>query len=195
MGTAAPFILMAASSAVDAYGKEKEGQANAEQAFYQSQVAANNQKIADQNAQYALAQGQQQEAAKREQTAQTISMQRATAAASGLDANTGSSLRTQGDIAGLGALDAATIKNNALRTAYGFKVQGLNFGAEAGMLQNQSKDALADGNLAAFGSIVGGASSISNKWQQYKMNRGPRFGSGDIYMQNPSPFLMTGGGT
>lgn len=167
MGVAA-LLLTAASAGISAYGAIEQGKANSAAASYQAQVAQNNQTIANQNAQFALQQGQQEEAAKRQQTAQTISEQRAITAASGIDPNSGSSKRIQGDTAALGELDAQTIRNNAARTAWGYQNQGMNFGAQASLLQSQSANASAAGELGAFSSIVGGAASVANKWYTYK---------------------------
>lgn len=168
MGLAvAALALTGIGAAASAVGAFEQGQAASESASYQAQVAKNNQAIADQNAQYALEQGQQQNAAKQQQTAQTISDQRAITAASGIDPNRGSSVRVQGDTAALGALDSATILNNAARTAWGYNTQGVDFGAEASLLSSQSSSAAASGDLGAFSSIIGGASSVSNKWLTY----------------------------
>lgn len=169
MGLAvAALALTAVGTAVSAYGAYSQGQAASASANYQAQVAKNNQIVADQNAQFALEQGQQQNAAKQQQTAQTISDQRAFTAASGIDPNRGSSVRIQGDTAALGALDAATITNNAARTAWGFQTQGVDFGAQANLLQSQSSSAAASGELGAFSSIIGGSSSVANKWLTYQ---------------------------
>lgn len=167
---ALPVVALVAtgvSAAVSAYGSIKQGDAQASAANYQAAVAQQNQQLADQNAKVALEQGQQQEAAKREQSAQMISAQRATTAAFGIDPNHGSSARIQGDTAALGELDAATIRNNAARTAYGYTTQGINFGEQASLLQSQASSASAAGALGAFSSIVGGASSVSSKWTQF----------------------------
>lgn len=167
MGTAA-LVLTAIGAASSAYGAYQQGQAESQAASYQAQVARNNQLVAQQNAQMALQTGQQQEAAKREQTAQMIGQQRAIIAGSGIDPNSGSSKRIQGDTAALGALDASTIRNNAERTAYGYQTQGMDYSAQAGLLQSQSSSASSAGELSAFGSIVGGAASVANKWYTYK---------------------------
>ena len=166
MGVAA-LVLTAASAAISAYGAHEQGVAESNAANYQAQVARNNQIVANQNAQMALQTGQQQVAAKQQQTSQMIGEQRAAVAASNIDPNSGSARRIQGDTAGLGALDAATIKNNAARTAYGYQTQGTDFAAQAQLLQSQSSSAASAGNLSAFGSIVGGASSVANKWYTY----------------------------
>lgn len=171
MGPAAlPVIAIAATAVgagVSAYGAMESSAAQSSAADYQAQVALNNQKIADQNAQFALQTGQQEEAAKREQTAQTISQQRAITAASGIDPNHGSMQRIQGDTAALGQLDAQTIRNNAARTAWGYQNQGASFGGQAALLQSQASDASTAGALGAFSSLVGGASSVSSKWTTF----------------------------
>lgn len=170
MGLAAAAVALAGvGTAVSAYGAYAQGQAASASADYQAQVALNNQNIADQNAKVAIEQGQQQTQAKQEQTAQTISQERAITAASGIDPNRGSSVNIQGGTAALGALDAATITNNAARTAWGYQAQGLDFGAQASLLQSQASSAAAGGALGAFSSIIGGSSSVANKWLTYNL--------------------------
>lgn len=169
MGLAAAAVALAGvGTAVSAYSAFAQGAASSANADYQAQVAKNNQTIADQNAKVALEQGQEQEQAKREQTAQTISQERAITASSGIDPNRGSSVRIQGSTAALGELDAQTIRNNAARTSWGYQAQGLNFGAEANLLESQASNAAASGAVGAFSSIIGGASSVANKWITYK---------------------------
>lgn len=163
IGTAA-LATAGVGAGLSAYGTYEQGQAESQAAAYQAQVAQNNQLIANQNAQYALEQGQQQVAAKQQQTAQLIGTQRAAVASSGIDPNSGSAVRLQSDSAGLGALDASQISNNAARTAYGYQTQGMDFAAQASLLQSQSSNAAASGELGAFNSIVGGASSVASKW-------------------------------
>lgn len=131
-----------------------------QQASYQSAVAANNAKVASINATTAIQQGQQQEQAKREQTAQLIGRERAAAGASNIDPNTGSPAKIQSDSAQLGELDALTIRNNAARQSWNFQNQSNAFAAE-------SSQAETAGNLNAFSSLIGSASSVSSKWASY----------------------------
>lgn len=169
MGLAAAALAFTAVGAgASAIGAIGQSEAASSAANYQAQVARNNQMIADQNAQFALEQGQQQQTAKQQQTAQQISAERAETAASGIDPNNGSAARIQGSTAALGKLDADTIANNAARTAWGYRNQGASFGAEAGLLQSQASSAAAGGALGAFSSIIGGASSVANKWKIYQ---------------------------
>lgn len=158
----------AASTAVTAYGAMQQGQATAAADRYQAQVALNNQKIAGQYAQQATADGEDQVAAKQEQTAQMVGSERAAMAANGVELNSGSALRIQGDTARLGEVDALTIRNNAARAAYGYQLQGVSYGQQASLDESAASSAVTAGNLNAFSSVVGGASSVASQWTKYK---------------------------
>lgn len=167
MGAAAlPLMIM--STGLSAYGAIQSGQAQAGNARYQSQVALNNQKFADYNAELATQRGQQMEQAKRTETQDVIGAVRAASGASGVSANSGSPLRVQGDVAKLGDIDAMMIRANAAREAYGYRVQGANYGSEAGLLQSEAGQASRAGNLEAFTSLIGGASTVADKWKTWK---------------------------
>ena len=144
-------------------------QASAQNQMYQYQaaVAQNNQTIANANADLALKQGQAQEAAKREQTAQAEGNIRAVMGASGMDAGFGTASRLQGDTANLGETDALTIRSNSQNTATGYRNQGLNFAGQASMDQAAASNALTAGNLNTFSSFAGGASSVANTYKKY----------------------------
>lgn len=157
-----------AGAAVSAYGSYQQGQAQKSAMAYQAQVAKNNQAIADQYAQLETAKGAQLEETKRLATAQQEGAIRAAAGASGLDANAGSPVRLQADTARVGEEDALTIRANAARAAYGYKVQGLNYAAQAGLDEMGAQDAARGGALGAFSSILGGASSVSDKWARFR---------------------------
>lgn len=157
-----------AGAVMGAFGSSAQGRAASDAAAYQAAVARNNQTIAEQNAQLAEQKGRQEEAAKREQTAQMMGSLRARAAGSGVDVNSGSPLNLQEDVARLGELDALTIRNNAARSAYGYRTQGADFGAQAGLLDVQAQNARKAGNIGAFSSIIGGASGVADKWLKFK---------------------------
>ncbi len=127
----ASLALTAFSLISNMSGAKQSADASQAQANYQAQVARNNQIVSEQNAQYALQVGQTQEAAKREQMAQTNSKVRAAVGASGVDPNFGSAVRLQKAVATTGEEDALTIRNNAARQAYGFRVQGTDYAASA----------------------------------------------------------------
>jgi hypothetical protein len=131
---------------------------------YQAAVAQNNQTIANENATLALQQGQQQEAAKQQQTAQLGGKITAAEAGAGIDPTFGTATRLQSDTASLGETDALTIRTNAENTAAGYRNQGLQFQAQAGMDQTAASNALTAGALNAFGSFASSSSSVASKW-------------------------------
>lgn len=139
---------------ISAYSSIKQGQ-------YQAGVARNNAQIAKQNAQYEIAAGKQEENAQRIKTGQLIGAARANAAASGIDANSGTPVNIQSDIGQLGELDSLTVRNNALRRAYGYQTQAATFKADA-------KQASSQGYLDAFGSLLGTGATLNEKWGYFK---------------------------
>lgn len=184
----ASLALTAVSGIVGGIGSVMQGRSQASAATYQSAVATNNQKIAGQNAQYALQAGQQREQAARMRTAGLIGSERASAAAHGVDVNSGSALDIQSDAATLGELDALTIRNNAARESYNYKVQGMNYGAEAGLLGYSASEDNLGGWAKGFSSLVGAAGSFGDKWMSFKEQGLDPFGG------TPSPMGGGGGG-
>ncbi len=153
---------------VGAVGALNSGSANSDSAMYQAAVARNNSTVAEQNAQYALEAGKRQESAQRQKTAQMIGAQRANMAANGIDIGSGSALNLQADSRLVGEMDALTIRNNAERQAYNYRVQAGDFTANSGLLTQQASNARRAGNTNAFTSIVGGASSVADKWLKWR---------------------------
>lgn len=170
MGAAAPIIAIAAtvlSTAVATAGSIQQGRAAQAQANYQSQVAENNSIIAQQKADDARARGAIEERQQRIRTAQLIGAQRAGAAARGVVVDEGSALDITTDTAGIGELDALTIRSNAEREARGFEQEGLEFRSEAQLRQMAGRSARSDSLFSAGGTILSGASAVSDRW--YKL--------------------------
>ena len=146
---------------------------------YQAQVARNNAIINERNAQAAEQAGQTLEQNQRQKTAQIISSTRTAQAANGLDTTSGTPAAVQADEAKLGELDALTIKNNAARQAYGYRVEGMSDTANAGLLEQSAANDIVAGNIKAdaakiqgISSILSGATSLSDKflgWQKAGM--------------------------
>lgn len=146
MGATAAIGAVAGGSVFSAYTKVKAGNEQ--------------QKMFDQNAQYAdwqsqdaLTRGAINEKRQRQNTEQVIGSQRTSLAAQNVDVNKGSSLDVQADAAYLGELDALTIRNNAAKESYGFQVQAAD-------LRQRGKYAKQGGEMDALQTIVGGGSSL-----------------------------------
>lgn len=150
---AAAFTLVAADQSARAQKKAGE---------YQMEVAAENKKIKDAQAQDALNRGAAEVAEQRMRTRLAISSQRAAIAANNVDLQTGSALEVLGDTALFGGVDERRIRDNSLRQAWGARVEGQNnlwqgqlarFNARAGA---QATYLNAASNIAGYGTGGGG---------------------------------------
>jgi hypothetical protein len=155
-----PIALGVASLFASVGGFAMQGYAQSQAADYNAQVARNNQVIANQNASIALQQGTVQEEAKRIQTGEMMGGIVAGQAASGVNPNEGSALNVRSSAAETGELDALTIRYNTNLAARNLQYQGAQYGAQA-----QLYSSMAGWDIG--NSILGGASSVSNKWLQY----------------------------
>jgi hypothetical protein len=100
-------------------------------------------------------------------TAQLAGSQRAALASQGGDVNSGSPLDILGDTARAGATDVATIRSNAARNAYGFRLQGAGAAGQASLASANAANTLANLPLGIGSSLLGGASSLAGKWGDY----------------------------
>lgn len=164
----AAMAASAAGAAVSAYSAHQQAAAQQQAMAYQAAVAMNNKQIAEQYAEAEVQKGQRLEEAKRTETAQREGMVRAAVGASGIDVNSGSPLRLQADTAMTGDLDALTIRNNSMRAAYGYRVQGLSYASQASLDMMGAESAGRAGTLGQWSSIIGGASSVSDKWLSFR---------------------------
>lgn len=115
--------LMAVSGAFAAKSAHDQGK-------YQQKVMENNAKSAEYAAQDALARGAVEEDQARQRMRAMIGQQKAALAANGIDTTTGTGSLLLTDTAGLGEFDALTVRNNAMKQAYGMNVQADNLMAE-----------------------------------------------------------------
>lgn len=141
----------------------------------QARVDDVNAKLATLGAKSALLSGQRQEQGVRLNTAQIKSSQRAAQAANGLDlsSTTPTAVRTTTDV--VGEVDAITVAGNALRTAFGYQTQALNY-------TNRARGARASAKginpwFSAGSSLLSGASSVADSW--YRLKQAGAFDTAD----------------
>lgn len=140
---ALPTVAAGASAAgglFSAYGQYQAGK-------YQSDVARDNARVAELQARDANIRGGMEEDRYRRQLAQFQGQQRATAGAAGRDLASGTTADLLAQTADIGEQDALQIRSNAMREAYGFKVQAVNE-------RQQGRLARAQGRNAAIGTIL-----------------------------------------
>lgn len=160
---------MAASGAgagLSAFGALSKGSAEAGQMTYLAAVARANKKIAEQNAAYERGVGE----VKAGQYGLKSAFQRGSIevaqAASGLDINKGSAAAVQRSQKLTSDADMGMIRNNAARLAYGYDIQAAQQEQQAGLYEVGAENAKKASYINAFGSILGGVSSVSSKWLQ-----------------------------
>lgn len=162
MGASAGIMMagsMGAQSISSIGTSYSQSQALKAQGEYQKQVADANSSLATIKAQDAVQRGNAASGRNDMQTKRMIGTQRAALASQGIDVNIGSAADVQGDTAAMGALDSLTIRNNAWREAWGYKVQALN-DSYSGQFSKMSNDAEADNTL-----LTGGMKAMSSGLQ------------------------------
>ena len=133
----------------------------------QAAIADTNARIAELGAQSILNQGQQQVGALTLKAGQLKSSQRAAMAANGIDLGTGSAVEIQASTDIMKEIDANTLTTNAVRSAWGYRTQAVNFENEA-LTKRATAGAISPFGSAA-GSLLGSAGSVAGSW--YSLNK------------------------
>lgn len=154
----------AATSAVGAFYGAKSQQISARGAAAMDDLNAQQSELA---AQQELARGQSQVAAVTLRAGQVKGAQRAALAANGVDLGVGSAAEqlTSTDIEKEN--DINTITANAVRAAWGQRMQATNFSNDA-IAKRASADSISPA-MSGFTSLLGSASSIAGSW--YTLNK------------------------
>lgn len=190
IGTAlAPFTggaslaLTAIGAGIGAAGAAQSSAATAANAAYQSQVAKNNQIIAEQNAGLAIQSGVARSTTRSLQNAAAVGRLKAMQSVSAGDVNTGTAVNVRASQAEMGRLDTMTTMNTAELEGYGYRVQGQNYGAQAQLDTAQAAQARAAGGIGVATSLIGGAGQLSNRflWMAQYGGRGGGGGIGDPF--------------
>lgn len=149
-----PLALMAASTAMSAYGQYTQGQVA-------NKIAQNNATMAGYAAQDAQQRGELQAQQSQRQADMAQGAARARLAANGVDVGVGTAgdLQAQNDF--FGQYNANQARFNAAREAWSDRTQQSNFLAEGAAAAQQ-------GRLGAFSTVLGGSAQVAGKW--YAMN-------------------------
>ncbi|TIW56677.1 MAG: hypothetical protein E5V54_11190 [Mesorhizobium sp.] len=159
-------ILTLGSTLLGAAGAVQSAQATASANNYNAKVQDMNARLSERRAKDAIDRGQLEEQKKRQQASQIEGQQRAAMAANGVDLTFGSPLDTLVDTATMGELDALTIRTNATREAYDYKVDAVNKRAGANMSRMAASSASTGGYLDALGTVLGGAGKAYGQYKQ-----------------------------
>lgn len=141
---------------LDVFGKIKGGKQDAAAYSYKASLDR-------EAAQNALLAGGYAEGARQAETTRTVAEQKVGYAANGIDVASPVVAQTAATTQMVGDMDAAMIHYNAAREAFGYN-------AEAGLYDLAGKNAKKSSKLDALGSILSGASSLSDKWSTFKQS-------------------------
>ena len=167
MADAVSLGFSAFSTVSNVAGYQRQATAASAQGQYIKRVDEQNAKMADAEAQDALDRGELTAQRRGLETRQQIGSTRASQAAQGVDVSSGSAADVQASEAGIGALDEMTIRNNAAREAWGYKVEAINE-RQAGQVAAITGDMTAAGYRAeSWGSALSGAANTYGLYRQF----------------------------
>lgn len=159
--TAALLAATAASTYSQFKGQRNAANAAIAQGNYVGGVQDVNAGYADQQALDAERRGVEGAQRVDTQTRTLVGSQRAALAASGVDANVGSGAEIQGETQALGALDELTIKNNAAREAFGYKVEAQNYRSGAQFARAGAQNAAQSYRNQSWATLLGGGLQVA----------------------------------
>lgn len=168
--------------------QKQAGAAQANAMRYQADVDRNNSIIQERLAKDAIERGKTEEKMHRIKIGQLKGQQINAFAKNGVETDSGSPLDVLSDTAMIGELEALTIRNNAEREAYGYKVQGMNYSASAANNRTAASTAKSSANTAALTSVLSTAGSVAGKWYDYKaagaFDKGGLYGGGTTKLKS-----------
>ena len=147
------------SSVVGGVGAIQQGNAASASAGYNAQIAANNAKIATQNAGYAGAEGEYNVGVAGARTSAQVGATLANQGASGIDVNTGSAVNVRESEAKVGMLNALNIRSEAARKAYGYQTEAVSDTAQSQLDKSQASADKTAGLIKAGATVLGGVGS------------------------------------
>lgn len=153
--------LMVASTLLSAGGAIQQGNAAAATGRYNAKIAEMNATISEKRAYDAIERGQQEEQKKRAETARLMGAQQAAMAANGVDLSFGSPLDVITGTAALGELDALTIRSNAAREEYDYRVQAASQRAQGSLELMKGQSAQTGSWLSAGSTILSGGANAA----------------------------------
>lgn len=161
-----------AGGAITAAGKLEQGQAGAEAASYQAQVAANNAVIARRNALTDIQAGEVAAVNTGLKTRAMVGAEKAGQGAGGIDVNTGSAVGVRAGTEEMGLLDALTVRSNSAKEAYAQQVKATSDTAQSQLDTMTAKQSEQAGEIGAAGSLLSSASTVGSKFAAYQLQFG-----------------------
>lgn len=161
-----------AGAGISAAGAYEQGQAASESYSYQSQVAANNAKLAQQQGKLDIQSGEIAAVDQGLKTRAKVGSEKAQQGASGIDVNTGSAADVRAGTASMGMLDVSTIRSNAAKKAYADEVQANSDTAQGQLDTFAGEQAETGADIGAAGTLLSGVSTVGGNYAKFQNSFG-----------------------
>lgn len=161
------------SAIIGGVGAIQSANAQKSAAQYNSQVAANNAIIANQNATFAGEEGEQQAAQSQAKTRAEVGAIAANQGASGIDVNSGSAVDVRSSASEVGELNAINIRANAARQAYGFQTQAASDTGQSALDRSAAASDQTAGGINASSTILGGLGQAGSAYGRFLSDNSP----------------------
>ncbi len=169
----ASLAMMGAGAVSGAIGSYYGAKSQKSSLKFQADMAEFNARQAEKSAQSALVAGQRQEQGVRLRTAQVKSASRVAMAANGLDLSSDTAQNILNTTDYMGEVDALTVEQNALQSAWGYRMQGVGQEISAGIMRGTA--AGISPGTAATTSLIQSGGQVASSW--YFMNKSGAFNS------------------
>lgn len=181
MAAATSTFLLAALSGAQAVsslsGASSQASAIKAQGRYQEGIFKTNARLANLQAEDAIRRGDEDANTVRGSARRLRGTQRAGYAGQGVSVDAGTPADVQRDTGVMGELDAITVKNNAWREAWGYKIQAADYTARGEFARissrSDARNTIATGGLNALGSVVQGV-GLANRYGAPSAKSGPK---------------------
>lgn len=166
MGAGAMLGMQAAGMGISVMGAMNQAKGEQSMATYRAAVNTNNAKVAEYQAQQEQVIGAQQEQTQRIKTAGIEGSQRAAMAANGIDLGQGSATDVLTTTAYMGERDALTIRDNAARREWGYRINAQNLNSEASAYSATAS--AINPTMSGLTSLLGGATGLAKSYKTYQ---------------------------
>lgn len=164
MGDPISLTMMALSTAMGAAGSAASGASQSAMDNYQAGIAAQNQKIDQQNAGYALIAGEGQAAKSGAMGRFRVGQTRDLQGKSNFNVNSGSPAAVVASEQQTSALNQTAIRSSAAKEAYDYNIGATGAANQAAADRSAAANARTTGDIGIASSLIGGASNIASKW-------------------------------
>lgn len=156
----------AASGLLGAFGASQGAEAKAGMYSYQAGISRMNERFSKWNAKEAVRTGDLQAVQLGMKQRQQLGQIAAGQGASGIDMGSGTSVKVRESQEAVNRMDQGILRRNTQKKAYAHQIEATGHDAQAKLYDQAAVNSIEEGKIAAWQSLIGGATSVSSKWTQ-----------------------------